>query len=62
MDPTLTLESLAKLGDRLKLPQGSKYRVRMLDKDLVFDLGLGKPVEAGSDDLRNIYNRIPGEK
>ena len=59
VDSSLTMASLAKLGDRLKLPLGWKYRVRTLDKDLVFDLGKGTVVHAVSDDLRNIYNRIP---
>ena len=33
-DPGMTLGSLAKLGDRLKLAPGWTYRVRTLDKDL----------------------------
>jgi len=44
VDPSLTLESLA--------APGWKYRVRTLDKDLVFDLPKGTVVDAVSDDLR----------
>ena len=60
VDKSLNEQSLAKLGDRLKLAPGWKYRVRTLDKDLVFDLPKGRVVDAVSDDLRNIYNRVPG--
>lgn len=59
VDPSLTYASLAKLGDKLQLAPGWKYRVRTLDKDLVFDLGKAAVVDAVSDDLRNIYNRVP---
>ena len=61
-DPGMTLGSLAKLGDRLKLAPGWRYRVRTLDKDLVLDLGKAPVVHAISDDLRNIYNEHPSTK
>ena len=59
-DPSLTLESLAAPGDRLKPAPGWKYRVRTLDQDLVFKLGEGTVIHVVSGDLRNIYNRVPG--
>jgi len=59
VDPNLTYESLATLGDKLKLAPGWKYHVRNLDNDLVFDFPKGTVVTAVSDDLRNIYNLAP---
>ena len=35
VDPTLEIEQLPTLGQRLKLPQGWQYRVRTLEDDLV---------------------------
>ena len=60
VDKTLNVQTLAKLGEKLKVAPGWKYRVRKLDRDLVFELPKGTPVDAVSDDLRNIYNRVPG--
>ena len=37
VDPTLTEESLAALGERLALPEGWAYRSRVLDEELVVD-------------------------
>jgi len=59
VDPNLTYESLATLGDKLKPAPGWNYRVRTLDNDLVFDLAEGTVVTAVFDDLRNIYNQSP---
>ena len=59
VDPNLTYESLATLGDKLKPAPGWKYRVRNLDNDLAIDYPKGTVVTAVSDDLRNIYNLAP---
>lgn len=59
VDPNLTYESLATLGDKLKPAPGWRYRVRTLDNDLVFDLPKGTVVTAVFDDLRNVYNLPP---
>ena len=37
VDPGMTEESLATLGDRLSLPEGWSYRTRVLDSELVID-------------------------
>jgi len=62
VDKTLNVQALAKLGEKLKVAPGWKYRVRKLDRDLVFELPKATPVDAVSDELRNIYNRAPGTK
>lgn len=55
-DKTQTYESLTSLGSRLKLPAGWKFRVAVLDKDLVLtpDKGVAWIVQ---DDLLNTYDR-----
>jgi hypothetical protein len=47
-------DSIAKLGERLKLPQRWKFRTRILDED--FALRLDGKVKTILDDLRNVYN------
>ena len=37
VDPGMTEESLANLGERLALPEGWSYRTRVLDSELVID-------------------------
>ena len=37
VDPSMTEESLANLGERLALPEGWSYRTRVLDAELVVD-------------------------
>ncbi|MGA0080676.1 MAG: hypothetical protein ACO3IT_02820 [Ilumatobacteraceae bacterium] len=37
VDPDMTEESLANLGERLALPEGWSYRTRVLDSELVID-------------------------
>jgi hypothetical protein len=37
IDPNITEESLANLGERLALPEGWSYRIRVLDAELVVD-------------------------
>jgi hypothetical protein len=52
------MESLAALGDKLKLPQGWQYRSRVLTEDLVLDLGPEKTIYAVGDDFHQYYTRI----
>jgi hypothetical protein len=37
VDPSMSEESLASLGDRLALPNGWSYRTRILTEELVID-------------------------
>ena len=50
-------DDMAKLGDRLQLPQEWGFRARILDDDLTLKLD-GK-VKALQDDLKNVYNLAP---
>ncbi len=52
------IESLAKLGEKLKLPAGWKYRSRVLTEDLVLDLSPVKTIYAVGDDFHQYYTRI----
>src|SRR5215471_15471352 len=55
VDPKLSWADLEKLGDKLKLPKGWKYRAKVLDKDL--QIGAVKGVaRVVQDDLENTYN------
>jgi len=56
VDPTLTKDGLATLGDRLKLPSGWKYVVTTPTSDLVVNSG-GKAYVL-QDDLQNTYQRM----
>jgi hypothetical protein len=58
VDPTLSEADLALLGERLMLPEGWRYEVRVPDTDLVIDFGdqLAKVLQ---DDLFNSYSLIP---
>jgi hypothetical protein len=52
--------SLATLGERFKnLPQGWKYRVERLEKDLVMHLTPKAPIPSVQDEFDQIYIRIP---
>ena len=55
VDPTLKRSQLAGLGARLKLPEGWRYRVRRLKRDLVLTTG-GKATVL-QDELQNTYQR-----
>lgn len=57
-DEAFPMESLATLGDKLKLPEGWKYRSRVLDEDLALDLGPDKTIYAVGDDFHRYYTRI----
>lgn len=56
VDPTLTIEDLETLGERLELPEGWSYQTRVLSEDsqLVAD-GLAFVL---NDDLMNSYQKI----
>ena len=55
IDPTLTYDSLKNLGAKLKLPPGWKYRVTVLDKDLVISTPKGYNWIV-QDNLQNTYD------
>lgn len=54
IDPTLTTDSLAGLGDRLALPEGWTFASRVLDEELVVEdvAGFATVIQ---DELRNSY-------
>jgi len=53
------IESLDRLGQRLKLlPNGWKYRSRILTEDLMLDLGPDETIYAVGDDFHQYYTRI----
>jgi len=53
-------ESIATLGKRFqKLPEGWKYRVKVLEEDLVMKLTPNKPIPSVQDEFDQIYIRIP---
>ncbi len=53
-------ESIATLGERFEqLPQGWKYRVKVLEKDLVMKLTPNAPIPSVQDEFDQIYIRIP---
>jgi hypothetical protein len=58
-DPNQTYDSLKDLGSRLKPALGWKFRVQMLDKDLVLtpDNGIAYITQ---DELGNTYDRVGG--
>jgi hypothetical protein len=59
-DEQFPMESLAKLGAQLtKLPQGWRYRTRILTDDLVLDLGPDQTIHAVGDEFHQYYTRIP---
>ena len=37
VDPTLTIDNLDEVGDKLSLPKGWTFETKILDKDLVHD-------------------------
>ncbi len=54
VDPTIAIENLSELGNKLQLPEGWSYRVRILEEDLVVDTSdhLATVVQ---DELENSY-------
>jgi hypothetical protein len=55
VDPKLTIDDLPKLGARLKLPKGWRYRTRTLDAD--YTLTANGTAYLVQDDLFNSYQR-----
>jgi hypothetical protein len=51
------IPELAKLGDKLSLPQGWKYQTRTLTEDLKLDLSPAQTIYAVGDDFRQYYTR-----
>lgn len=54
VDPTITLESLPDLGERLSMPEGWTYRTRVLDEELVIDTS-DHLATVLQDELENSY-------
>jgi hypothetical protein len=57
VDPTLTEDALAGLGDRLALPEGWRYRTRVLSEELRVDT-TGAPATVLQDELENTYTLL----
>ena len=56
----IPVDKLATLGTQFKeLPEGWKYRVKVLDEDLVMKLTPNKPIPSVQDEFDQIYIRIP---
>ncbi|MEU0395886.1 hypothetical protein ABZ208_24485 [Streptomyces sp. NPDC006208] len=58
VDDSQTLDSLATLGQRLRLPQGWRYRVHTPDDDLLIRTVAGE-AHVVQDDLENTYMLLP---
>jgi hypothetical protein len=56
------IDSLAKLGEKLKLPSGWKFRTRDLSEDLVLDLKSDQTIYAVGDEFHQYWTRIPISK
>ncbi|MEI7593025.1 MAG: hypothetical protein WCK41_07375 [Actinomycetes bacterium] len=54
VDPTITLDSLDSLGERLTMPHGWTYRTRVLDEELVIDTS-DHLATVLQDELENSY-------
>lgn len=56
----IPLEELAALGEKFReMPDGWKYRVVVLDNDLVMNLTPKEPIPSVQDEFDQIYIRIP---
>jgi hypothetical protein len=53
------IDSLAKLGEQLKLPKGWQFRTRELTEDLVLDLKPDQTIYAVGDEFHQYWTRIP---
>lgn len=54
VDPTMSVESLDTLGERLAMPEGWTYRSRVLTEDLIIDT-TGSPATVLQDEFENSY-------
>ena len=57
VDPTLDVDDLAGLGERLRLPEGWSYRTRVLDDELRIDTST-QAAQVLQDDLTNSYSLV----
>jgi hypothetical protein len=57
VDDSPTGKSLLTLGNRLTLPDGWQYRIRVLDEDLIVRPGVGQ-AEVLEDELENTYIQL----
>jgi hypothetical protein len=57
IDPNLTEDDLAGLGERLALPAGWRFEPRLLGDDLVVEFG-ERPAQVVQDDLSNTYSLV----
>ena len=53
------IESLATLGEQLKLPNGWQFRTRTLTDDLIMDLKADQTIYAVGDEFHQYWTRIP---
>jgi hypothetical protein len=53
------IASLDKLGERLKLPNGWRFRTRELAEDLILDLKSDRTTYGVADDFHQHWTRIP---
>lgn len=56
-EPTLTMNDLATLGSRMKLPRGWRYAARILEADLSLTPNKDSEVVVLQDGLKNTYQR-----
>ncbi len=57
VDPTLTEDGLAQLGDRLDLPEGWTYRTRVLEEELIIDTS-DRLATVLQDEFENTYSAL----
>lgn len=57
VDPSLTEEDLAGLGERLQLPPGWTFRTRILTEELVIDTS-DRPATVVQDEFENTYSGL----
>jgi len=57
VDDSLTMDALPALGDRLNIPEGWRYRVRIPDQDLAL-LAVGGQAHVLQDELQNTYMQL----
>jgi hypothetical protein len=56
------LDTLAKLGEQLKLPKGWQFHTQNLSEDLVLDLTPNQVIYAVGDEFHQYWTRIPKPK
>jgi hypothetical protein len=58
-DERFPLDELPKLGEKLRLPEGWRFRARTLADDLVLDLKSNQTIYAIGDEFHQYWTRIP---